>query len=81
MYVDVKLGGVMESKISSAGDIGPAIRARRRLLGYTQGEVAETCGMSTRLISELERGRPTVSFDKVLRVVRRLGMDLCVRER
>ncbi|WP_251159379.1 helix-turn-helix domain-containing protein [Caniella muris] len=71
----------METKISRPEDIGAAIRARRRALGYTQGEVAGACGMSTRLISELERGRPTVSFDKVLRVVRRLGMDLYARER
>lgn len=56
-------------------DIGKVLRNRRRELRMTQVEVAQYCGCSQRLISEVERGRGTVGIDKVIRYANGLGVD------
>lgn len=62
--------------IGDAADLGRAMRERRRALGLTQAYCASALGYSPRLIGEMERGRATVSFDKVLTYSRELGIDL-----
>jgi HTH-type transcriptional regulator / antitoxin HipB len=57
-------------------DLGQAVRARRKAAGLTQAELAEVAGVGTRFVSELERGKPTAEFNKVLQVLRVLGFDL-----
>ena len=59
----------------SMADVGHVVRMRRKELNYTQMDLARFTGYSQRLISEIERGRQTVSFDKVMRVVNGLGID------
>ena len=51
-------------------------RSRRKELGYTQTQIAQFAGCSQRLISEIERGKPTVAFETVLRIANGLGIDL-----
>ena len=58
--------------------IGSEIRERRKALGITQQTVAELAGVSRRLVSEIERGRPTVRVDVLGRVVGVLGLELGV---
>jgi len=65
----------MEWKIQSSAELGVEIRARRKSLGYTQQELADFSGCSAKFLTDLENGKPTVRFDKVLRVVMVLGMD------
>ncbi|MCH4083312.1 MAG: helix-turn-helix transcriptional regulator [Olsenella sp.] len=43
--------------------------------------MATMAGMSPRLIGEIERGRGTVGFEKVLLVANGLGIDLFTRAR
>ncbi|MEG1425975.1 MAG: helix-turn-helix domain-containing protein [Raoultibacter sp.] len=57
-------------------DVGRVIRTRRKEFGYTQTDIANFAGCSQRLISEVERGRPTVAFETVLRIANGLGIDL-----
>ena len=63
-------------RIFSAEDMGRVIRARRKELGYTQVEVAEMMGFSPRLVGEIERGRGSVGFDRVVSDAMNLGIDL-----
>ena len=70
-----------ESINRSMQDIGEVLRKRRRELRYSQAEVAEFCGFSQRLISEIERGRGTVGIDKVIRYANGLGIDIVTRIR
>jgi len=56
--------------------MGRVIRARRKELGYTQVEVAEMMGFSPRLVGEIERGRGSVGFDRVVSYAMNLGIDL-----
>ena len=47
----------------------------------TQEELAFASGITTRIISELERGKPAAQYATVLRVLAALGLDLYVRAR
>lgn len=70
-----------ETTIWRGTDLGMALRNRRRALGFLQATVARDLGFSTRLISEIENGRDTVAYGKILRYAGYLGMDLVIRER
>ena len=69
------------TKIKSASDLGALLRNRRKMLGYTQEYVALLMGCSPRLVGEMERGRGTVGFDRLLLYATGLGVDLAAFER
>jgi HTH-type transcriptional regulator/antitoxin HipB len=64
--------------IRAVSELGQAIRLRRKAIGLTQTAVAQVAGVGNRFVSELERGKATAEFGKVLRVVSVLGLDLHV---
>ncbi len=64
--------------ISSPKDIGTAIRAKRKSDGLTQADAAALCGVGTRFLGELERGKPTAQIGKVLRILSGMGLMLQV---
>lgn len=68
-------------KIFTLQDLGGVVRSKRKQDGLTQSEVAAFSNVGTRFVSELERGKPSVRMDKVLRVLSGLGLDLSVRQR
>lgn len=70
-----------QGRIRDAGDLGEAIRQRRRDMGLTQVQVAETCHCSPRFIGDLERGIAGGNIKQVIRVCRELGMDLYIKPR
>jgi HTH-type transcriptional regulator / antitoxin HipB len=47
----------------------------------SQGAVADVVGVNRRVISELERGKPTVQLGIALRVAEALGLDVALTER
>lgn len=67
--------------IYNAGELGELIRSRRRELGLTQTEVADVADTNLRLVSELERGKPTARLENVMRVLEALGVELEARIR
>ena len=56
--------------------IGSFVRARRRANGLTQRELAELAGVGTRVVSEIERGKPTLRMDVVNSVLGVFGKCL-----
>jgi len=77
----------MDNKLSRSGKfesipdiqvVAEAVRTARRQHGLTQSELAGLSGTGLRFISELERGKPTVSFSKVGAVLAVLGLELRV---
>jgi len=56
--------------------IGAFVRERRQAAKLTQRELAELAGVGTRLVSDLERGKPTLRMDAVNRVLRVFGRML-----
>lgn len=69
------------TSIDNPKQLGELIRRRRRELGLTQTEVAEVADTNLRLVSELERGKPTARLENVMRVLATLGIQLEARAR
>ncbi len=68
-------------KIADVGQIGAAIRHKRRAIGMRQSELAALSGVGPRFLSELENGKTTAELGKALRVLQRLGLDLWLEPR
>lgn len=68
-------------RVLSTKDLGAAVRARRKELGYSQSQLADFCGCGTRFISDLENGKDTLQFGKALDAASMLGLNLYVERR
>lgn len=67
-------------KMYSSEDIGMIVKNTRKKLGVTQRILALTSGTGLRFIIELEQGKPTCQLEKVLTVLRTLGIKLIIKE-
>jgi y4mF family transcriptional regulator len=65
-----------DTRVSRPDEIGREVRSRRKQLGLSQVDLSGVARVTPRLISELERGKPTAQIDGVLRVLGALGLDL-----
>lgn len=68
-------------KLRDAEDLGEIIRKRRRTLGLTQVQLAQSCQCSPRFIGELERGIAGGNIKQVIMVCHNLGIDLFAKTR
>ena len=66
---------------SLAETLGRTIRDRRKNLGLTQAELADFAGVSLRVLSSLERGKPTARLDTVVPVLDALGLEVTIAPR
>lgn len=64
--------------MNDIANLARAVREARRRHGLTQAELAGLSGTGLRFIGELERGKPTVSLNKVADVLAVLGLRLSV---
>lgn len=71
----------MNSNLSDSQSIGRLVRETRKKLGVTQRNLALTSGTGLRFIIELEQGKPTCQLEKVLTVLRTLGLKLTIEDR
>lgn len=69
---------MVDSESVSLQEIGAFIRRRRRANNLTQRELSELANVGLRLVSELERGKPTLRTDAVNRVLAVFGQMLGV---
>lgn len=60
--------------ISNARDLGLLIRHRREELGLTQVEAARLAGVSRQWLIQVEQGKGTAEFDRVIRLLRVLRL-------
>ena len=63
-------------KITSAIDIGRIIKQKRKDDGLTLEDAAAVCCVSYAFLSDLENGKETVRLNKVLQVIKCLGIEL-----
>jgi y4mF family transcriptional regulator len=68
-------------RIQSAAELGRLIKASREQMKLTQQQFADITAVGRRFISELENGKPTLEFDRVLQVCQSAGIDLHARPR
>lgn len=61
-----------------AEELGALIRTRRSRLGMNLGDAAICCGVGRRFLLDLEAGKPTAQFDKILQVLDTFGMGLAL---
>lgn len=68
-----------EEIVHTSAQLGRIARDRRKALELIQLDVAGMANTGNRFIVELEQGKPTVQFQKVLEVLDLLGLELVVR--
>ena len=71
----------MTFSIDSVKQIGELIRKERKRQGVRQQDLADLSGVSWHFLSNLENGKSTVEFQKVLLVLRCLGIGIQLETR
>ena len=66
----------MKHRIESVEDLGRVIRAVRKSTDVRQDDLAGTARVSRQFAVDVERGKPTVQFGRVLRLLHELGIVL-----
>jgi y4mF family transcriptional regulator len=56
--------------------LGLIIKNQRKSLGLTQTEIALSCGVGIRFISDLENGKPSCQIEKALLVMESIGLNI-----
>ena len=56
--------------------VGNLIRQTRKELNLTQKDLALSSGTGQRFIVDLEKGKPSCEFEKVLNVIQTLGISI-----
>lgn len=60
--------------------LGEAIKKRRKLLKLTQRDLADLSDCAERLVHEVENGKTTLRVDRLLALLRVLGLQLTLGE-
>lgn len=71
----------MHRETPRAAEIGRRVREARNALGLRQDELALAAGVSTRVVHQIEHGKPTSRLDTLLRVVEALGLTIEISQR
>jgi len=66
------------SKGRSVSLLPETVRSRRKALGLRQAELADLAGCSERFVHTVENGKASLRLDKLLDVLKVLGLDLVV---
>ncbi len=67
--------------VQSAEELGRLARAHRKQRRLTLETVSGLGNLSTRFLSEFERGKQTAEIGKVLKTLRTLGLEVIVQPR
>lgn len=67
--------------IRTVSELGPMIRKARKAMKLNQTEFAAHAGVGRRFISELEGGKGSLEFDKVVACALAAGIDISARSR
>ena len=60
---------MIRSIIHQSDDLALIVRNKRKKDGLTQAEAAALCGVGTRFLSDIENGKNSLHFSKVLKVL------------
>jgi y4mF family transcriptional regulator len=67
--------------IKSTTDLGNLVREYRVAQKMTQADILGLANTGNRFIVELENGKPTVQFQKVVDVLDALGFELAIQKK
>lgn len=68
-------------RIRSPGALGELARQERKRQGLTLDKVYSVSGLTTRFLSEFERGKPNASIGRVMDALQALGLEMLVLPR
>ncbi len=68
-------------RLSSSADLGSLVRRARKRMKMSQQQFADAAGVGRRFLSELENGKPSLEFDKVLKCALGAGIDILAKPR
>jgi y4mF family transcriptional regulator len=80
MTKENKLSSI-NSKIRSTKELGDFLQAYRKSHKLTQADISGLANTGNRFIGELENGKDTVQFKKVLDVISVLGLELIITKK
>ena len=58
--------------------LGEAVRKERKARKLTQQELGELAGTGLNFVSQVERGKETVRLDKLLAIMKVVGLELVI---
>ncbi len=67
--------------VRTATDIGALVRAHRKDRDLTLEQISGVGNLSTKFLSEFERGKDTAELGKVLQTLRTLGLEVIIQPR
>lgn len=73
--------GISYGAVRSTEELGRLARAHRKQRHLTLETVSGLGNLSTRFLSEFERGKETAEIGKVLKALRTLGLEVVIRPR
>lgn len=73
--------GRTRDPLTSIAELGMMVRSARKAMNMNQAEFAAHAGVGRRFVSELEGGKPSLEFDKVLGCAVAAGIDLLAKRR
>ena len=65
-------------RVRTPAEVGALARKERSNRGLTLADLYETTGLSTRFVSEFERGKEHASLGRALRLLESLGLDVII---
>jgi HTH-type transcriptional regulator/antitoxin HipB len=75
----IKLGQPV--KIKSTKDLGSLVREYRDFQKMTQADILGLANTGNRFIVDLENGKPTLQFQKILDVLDTLGLEVLIQKK
>ena len=69
------------ARVRSPAALGRLARRERKRQGLTLDTVYSATGLSTRFLSEFERGKPNASLGRVIQTLQALGLEMMVLSR
>lgn len=68
-------------RVRSPAELGSLVRNERKRQKLTLDEVYSASGLTTRFLSEFERGKPNASLGRVMDALQALGLEMIVLPR
>lgn len=65
--------------VRSTAELGRLVRAHRKNKGLTLETVSGLGNLSTRFLSEFERGKETAEIGKILKTLKTLGLEISLQ--
>jgi y4mF family transcriptional regulator len=72
---------VSGAPVATVTDLGVLVRQARQAMGLSQQDFADLAGLGRRFVSELESGKPTLEFGRVLIACSAAGIDIMAKVR